>query len=470
MIQRDLVLGSPKPAKVETDWLGLKTAYFKENMEPITEHGMLLEKQRIVSAEGLMIYSSFGYSAFGSSWLQGISKLLPNQELVLTSEAQWALQTKDDPFFNKSTEFDEKDIPWTIRDRLNRRLAGTEEHIILPLSGGFDSRLLLWALRDLPRERIHCFTYGSSFPQRESREAVLASHLAKSEGVSWQLVPVGNHRYLEPEWIKRYGFHFHAHGMMHMQFYSRISDQFDPAKSVVLSGLVGDLFSGKITVDPIRRASELTLLGLTHGRNLKGGDLPKVRSNFEIRQNYFSERAVNLADPKYRIVELIRTKMNLLRYLIEVPESFGFRVLAPLVEQDIAMSMLNLPEERRKNRRWQTEFFEQEGLFPSRLQKSGLTNLSLDYQNLMLDQENRFEFKNLSHLFSAKTLEKASSIHPSIMETLFVLSRFGGSKKSALTHLYPLFSRSIHSLRIAEILAPLSWYSQSMGEKLEVHE
>ncbi len=69
---------------------------------------------------------------------------------------------------------------------LQRTLArhrGTQ--ILVPLSGGLDSRLLLATLREFGRDDVLAFTYGLP----DSREVEISRRIAESLGTPWRLVP-----------------------------------------------------------------------------------------------------------------------------------------------------------------------------------------------------------------------------------------------------------------------------------------
>lgn len=448
---------------LHTDWLNQSSVYFDSSRIPLQEPEIVTRGLSRVSREGLWLYSKFGYSVFGMSWLSGINYLLPNQQLIKRPNSGWKLEQKQDPFYSPTQLRAEKEIPWGIRDRLNEMLLSTTEDIILPLSSGYDSRLLLWALRDIPRERIFCYTYGTSFPQASSREAVVAKELAEREGVRWNLIPLGNHKYLEPSWVDKFGFHTHLHGTHAMQFYQRISELHEASESVVISGLVGDLFAGKISVKKIEKPQHLMRLAYSHGVSLRDKDLTSPQSSLNFLAQYFEEREQYWHDPKFRMVELGRAKMRLLNYLIRVPESFGFRVETPFTWQDTAVSMMSLPSERRRGRVWQSEFFAQEGL---NVRAKGRTTLSLDFQNLMIDQRSNFRLENVSHLFSSATLRDVQGLSPSVFEAVFLLSSVGGSKKSAAANKWGFASPTTRKYCASQIISPISWYQSKISEKL----
>ena len=63
-----------------------------------------------------------------------------------------------------------------------------------------------------------------------------------------------------------------------------------------------------------------------------------------------------------RVFTVVRLRLTLLSYLLSVPASLGLRARAPYLDIDLAMRMLTLPAEQRKERRWQREFFARQGV------------------------------------------------------------------------------------------------------------
>src|SRR5690606_19330280 len=134
--------------------------------------------------------------------------------------------------------------------------------IVIPLSGGMDSRLLLWCIRD--KARVRAYTYGLSKDQGQSTEIVHARILAERLGIRWEQITLGHfHRYF-PEWYAHFGLATHAHGMYHFEFYTNIRERLAGGQAF-LSGIVGDAWAGSFSPPSINSADELLSLGLTHG-------------------------------------------------------------------------------------------------------------------------------------------------------------------------------------------------------------
>jgi hypothetical protein len=65
-----------------------------------------------------------------------------------------------------------------------------------------------------------------------------------------------------------------------------------------------------------------------------------------------------------RVVEAMRFKMMLLRYLIRVPEHFGLIAESPFLNPEIAQAMLSIRDSEWRDRKWQKSFFDRNGLTP----------------------------------------------------------------------------------------------------------
>ena len=163
--------------------------------------------------------------------------------------------------------------------------------------------------------------------------------------------------------------------MYHMEFYDKIRLS-EPTSTAFLSGIIGDGFAGKVRVPPLRSPSDVKTLFLTHCLNAdaKSCLLPQGFNLFEI---YFEEKKRFWEYESYRILELLRNKLMLLRYLFVIPEHYGFQPWSPFLDVTAAMGMLQLPSERRHNRRWQKE------LFRARRLDLEAEHISVDYENTL---------------------------------------------------------------------------------------
>lgn len=250
-----------------------------------------------------------------------------------------------------------------------------DQEIVLPLSGGFDSRLLLWCLRE--KSRVRAYTYGLSEDQGRSTEVVHAQALAERFGVRWERFPLGDfHRHFD-DWDAEFGLSTHAHGMYHFEFYTKIRERLT-GRQAFLIGIIGDAWAGSIPPRQIDSPDQLVLLGYTHGLRADPARL-RLPVRHELRERFWSEERERLADHRFQVVTSMRLKLMLLSYLMRVPRRFGFAPWTPYLDIDIALAMLNQPPERRANRQWQRDFFAKVGLDLENqgLASSGQNNLDL---------------------------------------------------------------------------------------------
>jgi hypothetical protein len=339
----------------ETDWLGSEPIYYNERTKAVSRYIYdVIDPAHIeLHPEGFNNYLAFGYSVFGQTPLQDV-KYLPHSSRLQKTTAGITITAQpdiaEDHLTNTTTETE-------ALDRFSAAIAAWEKsytgEIVLPLSGGFDSRLLNHFITD--KHRIRAFTYGTSEIPHWSFEVVNARRIASALGESWEQVPLTDFFDRIPDWENLYGPATHAHGMYQLEFFSRIKDRLNP-DAQVLSGIIGDAWAGSVKIPPITSALELTPLGYSHGMH---ADVTAslLRSEPDLREQYFLSHQDRLHDPRWRVIESMRFKMVLLSYLLAVPRALGLPTWSPFILPEVALGMLTINPARRANRQWQRDFF-----------------------------------------------------------------------------------------------------------------
>lgn len=349
----------------ETDWLASEPVFYNPrtgsasvSIHDVTDN----EKEPAVHTEGLYNFLNFGYSVYGQTPLEDVCFLRHSSKLWRKGDGSLEVEYLDDPFDScDDWRLSETDIIELIRERVRSWEASlpSDQEIVLPLSGGFDSRLLLWCL-ECP-ERVRAYTYGISEDQSRSAEVVRAEILAKKFGLRWERVQLGHfHNYLD-DWDELFGPSTHSHGMYHFEFYNRIREGFsEPA--AFLSGIFGDVWAGSVSPQNLEAPQDLIKLGYTHGLNADPGNLLMPMSH-SIRDSFWECNRKKLgSDYRFQVLTTVRLKIMLISYLMRVPRKFGFEAWTPYLDPDVAMAMLNLPQDRRRDRLWQRDFFSKVGL------------------------------------------------------------------------------------------------------------
>jgi len=178
--------------------------------------------------------------------------------------------------------------------------------------------------------------------------------------VSYDRIPIGDfHDYVD-DWFDIFGPSVHYHGMYHLEFYNKIKNLLGDDVSV-LSGIVGDLWAGNKTIPTVTSPDEVFNLGLSYSYSVDSRHTKLTRISNDC-ETYFESKKDLLKNSRYRMVELVRFKMMLLRYLMIVPESLGMSAASPFLDLDTAMSMLTIDPSRWENRLWQVDFFRRNGV------------------------------------------------------------------------------------------------------------
>lgn len=343
------------PTIWETDWLGSEPVYYNERTGAVSRRILdVIDSAHIeLDPEGFNNYLAFGYSVFGQTPLRDI-KYLPHSTKLTKTEAGLSLTSLPDVAEAHLTH------ATTETEALERFAAAitTWENsftgeIVLPLSGGFDSRLLNHHVHD--KARVRAFTYGTSENSSWSFEVINAKALAHKYHESWEEIPLTNFFSFVPEWEQIYGPATHAHGMYQIEFFSQVAAKVSGGAQV-LSGIIGDAWAGSVKIPPITSPATVTPLGYSHGMHADPA-MSLLKSTTSRRDEYFESHQEKLTDPRWRVIESMRFKMVLLSYLLTIPRSLGLTTWSPFLIPEVALGMLTIDPERRKNRQWQRDFF-----------------------------------------------------------------------------------------------------------------
>ena len=240
----------------ETDWLASRPFFYNlrsgRYSRCIDEVIDLADLE--FDPEGLNDYLDFGFSVFGRTPVRDVRMLRFSSRLYSGPEGL-RVEELDDPAYawlERSSRVGE--VVDLAEALVNEGVADAAGEVVVPTSGGLDSRFIDVLLHD--RDRVRAFTYGGSDDPARSAEAVKAAELCRRLGLRWELIPLGDfHRYLD-EWDRLFGVSTHAHGMYQIEFYRHIVPRVSSG-SLLISGASGEWFSGD---DPEVRVIE-TLRG-----------------------------------------------------------------------------------------------------------------------------------------------------------------------------------------------------------------
>ncbi|OHD10459.1 MAG: hypothetical protein A2086_11770 [Spirochaetes bacterium GWD1_27_9] len=371
---------------VENDWLNSIPVFYNQKELIISTLSLKTLKDKQIDNEGLKTYLEFGYSALEHTAFKDV-KFLRYYSKIEINDKNLTVNYKDDPvleegLFNET--IDEEIALQKIKTKISNVEKESNCEIVIPTSGGYDSRVLNILVSD--KSKIRSFTYGVSKAQNDSFESLYAKKISEILNTKWEIIELGNFHKEMNNWFKIFGFSTHLHGMYHIEFYKTILQKYSNLKNkVLLSGIIGDAWSGNVKLDPIDNYKNLSKIGYTHSVNvkekfisIKTDDLLK-KAFFEKNSHYFNSNV------KVRIIFSMRFKLMLLSYLFVIPEYLGFVTASPFLDFDVVLSMLKIPDDRRKDRLWQKEFFKR-------------NNLDIDSLNLNVNRENYLDYQSFKNM------------------------------------------------------------------------
>lgn len=231
---------------------------------------------------------------------------------------------------------------------------------LVPLSGGYDSRLILASLKKLRYKKVQCYTYGDP----KSKDAKIAKEIAIKLGYPIcfvSLTPQFIKTEFELNLLKKYmKFAFNGVSVPHLQDFLVVKylnkKNLIPADSVFIPGHSGDIFAGTHIVgvgeNCIRKDVENAIIK-------KHFWLSKHSRRWTVNYNNSAPPFSNMENWSWKerqskfIVNSIRTY-----------EFFGYESRIPLWDIDIASFYKNVPL-RYKNRRVKKTYSVETNLYDS---------------------------------------------------------------------------------------------------------
>ena len=335
----------------ESDWLASRPFFYNERTgrsgANINEVIDLVNVE--IDPEGFNDYLDFGFSVFGRTPVRDV-RMLRHSSRLWSGPSGLRVEHLPDPTLEGLEEQSSvADVLELASARINdAAAAGAAGDLVVPTSGGYDSRFINVLLSD--KRRVRAFTYGTSDRPEESFEVVKAKELARRLGIRWELVPLGGFHQRIDAWDALYGVSTHAHGMYHLEFYDFIRSR-TAAGSVVFTGACGDWFNGYLW--PEGETGRLDRPDDVYAvlRWLRGMTADSAMSRFQSER--LGAQELLESDPRLRtqyrprMVTGCRLRIALLSYLVRAPEAIGFNCIAPFTDADVAMAMLKLPEAAR---------------------------------------------------------------------------------------------------------------------------
>jgi hypothetical protein len=343
----------------ESDWLASRPFFYNVKTGAASANiNDLIDLENVeLDPEGFNDYLDFGFSVFEHTPVRDV-RILRYSSRLYRGPQGLRVEYLDDPaeqWYDRHSTVNE--VLELADVEINAAAAAATGDLVVPTSGGFDSRLINFLLSD--RSRVRAFTYGVSDDPLRSTEVVKAHEVARRLGLHWQTLPLGQfHRYLG-DWDALYGVSTHAHGMYQMEFYDQVKRYVAPG-STVLSGICGEWFSGddkEVRTQPVVDRPDDFVAMMAFSPMCGDSHMSNFRSDRLGAQRALAQQPRLREEILPRVVTVVRLDMAYLSYLTTLPIALGLKPQAPYLTPGLALRLLTLPDELRHKRRWVREVF-----------------------------------------------------------------------------------------------------------------
>ena len=155
----------------ETDWLASQPVFYNEMTGQASHniHDVIDCNCLEWHPEGFNNYLDFGYSVLEQTPVKHVKFLRHSSRLWKDEQNELSVEYLDDPVEKwLNYRLSEDDIIELVRTRVRAWERSVDGEIVIPTSGGYDSRLLNWCIED--KSRVRSFTFGVTVNPDESHE------------------------------------------------------------------------------------------------------------------------------------------------------------------------------------------------------------------------------------------------------------------------------------------------------------
>ena len=253
-----------------------------------------------------------------------------------------------------------------ISERMFRRLVDSVggRQIVVPLSGGYDSRYIVVWLKKLGYENVCCFTYG----RKDSFEVQISQQVAEKLGYEWHFVEYTDETWrsiFAEEWRPFYEYSGQLCQLPHCQdiyaIKTLLEQGFIHKDAVVVPGYCGDVLGGsflvedELTVD-ISKRGLAECISASHFNFMKKNDLTEAM--IEDIQNSISDNVVSL-DSFNGALEKWLTTHRWAKFIVNALRGydyFGLEWRMPLWDNELMEFWYRVPNEHRGRGTWYDEY------------------------------------------------------------------------------------------------------------------
>ncbi len=295
----------------------------------------------------------FGVTPSNKTLIKDLFQLKPGEILRIKGKEAHSTSFFNQTPFQSKGEKTEVQLGQAIRSTFDRYYSYiTNKQVLVPLTGGYDSRLLISLLKEYGHNNVICATWG----RKNNREAEVAKKAANQLGYKHVFVEYNKNRIADftndPVFHSYSQFAGHFSSMPYLQDYFGIkyllNEKIIDNSCVVMPGHSGDCFAGShlnTNMESTNNANFAKRIISKYGTSLKikPEDLKAIHKN--LTNNYFSGKKEpwnSFEDWNYheRQCKFISNSNLVYSY-------FGLEVLMPLFDTELIDFFKNVPFQQR---------------------------------------------------------------------------------------------------------------------------
>lgn len=292
-----------------------------------------------------------------------ISSGTPRIERYFLHEHKEFIEESEEFFFDRLT---------TVSQNVFHRLiqSASDRTLVVPLSGGYDSRYIVVMLKQLGYENVLCYTYG----KKGSAEVKISRRVANKLGYKWQYIPYSREAWLSvvgtaiPNFF-RYAFNWESLPCI-QEFYALYclkKQKLVNSNTIVVPGYCGDLLGGSYLLnDKEFQKNQLSSNGLVeyiskkHFNSLSKQNnsyLPQMKQQIQHELSYY--RDIESKETLVSANEAWFTRNKVAKYVVNAVrlyEYFGYEWRLPLWDNELIEFWYRIPIKYRVNKQLYDSF------------------------------------------------------------------------------------------------------------------
>lgn len=304
-----------------------------------------------ISSNDELYFLAFGVTPGNHTLCDRIKTVLPGETLQIGGKEVQSVNALDSLFQTRHPESEPEVTAQKIRDvfkRYSEKIG--KQKVLLPLTSGYDSRLLACLLKEFGHTDVLCATWGN--PDNSEREA--AQRIAGQLGYPYLFIPYTSETiagYTEdPEFEKFMTYLGHLTSMPYLQEYFAIrqllSEGLLDTNTVVLPGHPGDFLRGShltqgLQHDSRERVAQKILAQF--GSNYPLGSREKRMVLDEIMEHHFQDKPLGDNRVYFDRWDYIERQCKLVANSSMAWSFFGLETLHPLFDREMVSFFPGLP-------------------------------------------------------------------------------------------------------------------------------